>query len=140
MFITNRDPRTSNTRDMSASVRSGGRACVVTGILNLCEGGMLVRFAGKLAVGETAHVELSGPAFRYAGRARVAHCDGVVMGLRFLSWQGPVERRVHVLVENRLRASQIGFEELDACALDRLTMWADVEHDHTVLGQLANSR
>lgn len=129
MLITNRDSRTRNTRDLSVSLRSAGRPYGPGGILNLCEGGMLISSASDLAVGDIARVELSGPAFRYCGCARVVHCDGAVIGLRFLSWKGPVGRCIRTLVAARLRG-----EQLDASAIDRTTMWASVERDRIALG------
>ena len=61
-----RQPRTTQTEDLSATLRSAGRTRVVGCVLNLSEGGMLVA-SSDLKVGETASFELAGPAFQFAG-------------------------------------------------------------------------
>ena len=108
MARTSRDPRTTDTKDLSASLQSNGRSCVVARVLNLCEGGMLVTTSSDLKVAETTSVELSGPGFHYAGLVKVAHREDGAMGLRFLSWQGPVDRPIRALVAARLRGQQLG--------------------------------
>jgi hypothetical protein len=99
MLQTSRDPRTADTKDLSARLRFNGRYCEVGRVLNLCEGGMLVATSSDLEVAETVSFELSGPDFCYAGLAKVAHHEDRAIGLRFLSWHGPVERPVRALEE-----------------------------------------
>ena len=89
MARTSRDPRTTDTKDLSASLQSNGRSCVVARVLNLCEGGMLVTTSSDLKVAETTSVELSGPGFHYAGLVKVAHREDGAMGLRFLAGRVP---------------------------------------------------
>jgi hypothetical protein len=74
-----RQPRTTQTEDLSATLRSAGRARVVGRVLNLSEGGMLVA-SSDLKVGETASFELAGPDFQFAGLATVAHRTDRAMG------------------------------------------------------------
>jgi hypothetical protein len=60
-----RQPRSTQTKDLSATLRSAGHTRVIGRVLNLSEGGML--FAGSdLDVGETTSFELEGPGFRFA--------------------------------------------------------------------------
>jgi hypothetical protein len=82
-----RSPRTNQTEDLSATLLSAGRACVVGRVLNLLTGGCSSPGA-ILDVGETASFELVGPGFRFAGLATVAHRTDRAMGGRFLIWEG----------------------------------------------------
>jgi hypothetical protein len=97
-----RQPRTTQTKDLSATLRSAGRIRVVGRVLNLSEGGMLLA-GSDFDVGETATFELEGPGFQFAGLATVAHCTGKAVGLRFLSWEGPAYRPICRLIVARLR-------------------------------------
>jgi hypothetical protein len=108
MARTSRDPRTPDTKDLSASLQSNGGSCVVARVLNLCEGGMLVTASSDLKVAETTSFELSGPDFHHAGLAKVAHRGDGAMGLRFLSWQGPLDRPIRALVAARLGGQRLG--------------------------------
>jgi hypothetical protein len=99
---TRRHPRITQTDDLSATLRSARRTCVVGPVLDLSDGGMLVALDG-LEVDETAGFELAGPDFRFAGVAKVAHCRDHATGLHFLSWQGPANRPVCTLIAARLR-------------------------------------
>jgi hypothetical protein len=92
-----RPPRTDQTEDLSATLRSAGRACVVGRVLDLSDGGMLVA-RSDLDVGDTASFELVGPGFRFAGLATVAHRTDGAVGLRFVSWEGPAYRAVCALI------------------------------------------
>jgi hypothetical protein len=97
-----RQPRTTQTEDLSATLRCVGRSRTVGRVLNLSEGGMLVA-GSDLKVGETASFELAGPDFQFAGLATVAHRTDRAAGLRFLSWEGPAYRPVCALIAARLR-------------------------------------
>ena len=106
MAYTRRHPRTTHTEDLSATLWSARRSCVVGRVLNLSEGGMLVASRG-LEVAETAGLELAGPDFRFAGVAKVAHCSDRAVGLHFLSWQGPAHRPICTLIGARLRGELV---------------------------------
>ena len=108
MTRVSRDPRISDTLDLSATLRSHHR-CVTGPVVNLSAGGMLITTSSDLQVGETASFELAGHGFRFAGRTAVVHCDGPAMGVRFVSWQGPVERCIRAMVAARFHRQQIGF-------------------------------
>jgi hypothetical protein len=95
-------PRTTQTKDLSATLRFAGSTRVVDEVLNLSEGGMLLA-SSDLDVGETTHFELEGPGFQFAGLATVAHRTGQATGLRFLSWEGPAYRPLCLLIAARLR-------------------------------------
>jgi hypothetical protein len=100
-----RHPRVTDTRDLLASLRSGGRSRRSGRVLNLSQGGMLVaRFDVK--VGEVTNFELAGPSFRYAGVAEVAHQTDRSTGLRFLRWDGCADRPVRALIEQRAESQQ----------------------------------
>jgi hypothetical protein len=101
MAYTRRDPRTTQTEDLSATLWSARRSCVVGRVLNLSEGGMLVASRG-LEVGETAGLELAAPDFRFGGVAKVAHRTDRAVGLHFMSWQGPADRPICTLIAARL--------------------------------------
>ena len=82
--LARRPARSTDTRDLSASLRSDRRCGDVGRVLNLCEGGMLLESSSDLDVAETVGFELVGPGFRYAGLAAVAHRHDGAIGLRFL--------------------------------------------------------
>jgi hypothetical protein len=63
------------------------RRCTVGEVLNLSEGGMLVTGSG-LRVGELTHVEVTGPRFRFAAYAEVAHVSDEAIGLHLIGWRG----------------------------------------------------
>jgi hypothetical protein len=100
MHTARRHPRIRDTRDLHATLRSTGRSPQDCGVLNLSEGGMLTTGIG-LSVGDQAGFELNGPSFHYAGVAEVAHLTAETTGLRFLSWQGPVDRPIRSLIDQR---------------------------------------
>jgi hypothetical protein len=137
MLHTSRDRRTTDTKDLSARVRSNGRSCAVGRVLNLCEGGMLLTTSSGLEVVETVSFELCGPDFCYAGVAKVAHQENRAMGLRFLSWDGPVERPVCALVAARLRGQQLESHHADTCGMGRATVRDFREHDRAALSGLS---
>jgi hypothetical protein len=93
-----RPSRTADTNDLSASLRSNGRCLGVGRVLNLCEGGMLVESGCDLGVGEISGFELAGVDFRYFGFAAVAHRAAGAIGLRFVTWEGPVEHSLRALM------------------------------------------
>ena len=121
--LARRPPRSTDTKDLSASLRSDGRCGGVGRVLNLCEGGMLLESSSDLELAETVGFELVGPGFRYAGRAAVAHRQDGAIGLRFLSWDGPVERPVGVLVGARLRGRQLGLHDPGKLGIGPRMMW-----------------
>lgn len=131
------DPRTSDTKDLSASLRSKKRPCMIGRVLNLGEDGMLVAINTDLEVGEIAGVELSGPGFCYAGIAEVAHREDGAMGLRFVSWQGPVDRLVHALVSGRLSGQPVGSHHAGELGIGRATVWDSREHGRAALSGLS---
>lgn len=95
-------PRTTQTQDLSATLRSAWHAPFVGRVLNLSAGGMLLA-TSDLEVGETSHFELAGPGFQFVGLAAVVHRTGQATGLRFLNWEGPAYRPLCVLIAARLR-------------------------------------
>ena len=99
MRTARRHPRIS-TRDLQAHLRPGGRSPRGGRVLDLSEGGMLIA-GDDLEVGEKTAFELAGTNFHYAGVAEVAHLTNGMTGLRFLSWQGPADRPVRSLIEER---------------------------------------
>ncbi len=103
-----RPPRTTDTKDLSASLRSSGRFLGVGSVRDLGEGGMLVQISSDLEVGEIVGFELAGPRFRSVGLAAVAHRADETLGLRFDTWEGPVDRSICDLVAARLRRGQLG--------------------------------
>ncbi|MGO9898558.1 MAG: hypothetical protein ACLP0J_02435 [Solirubrobacteraceae bacterium] len=106
--LARRPSRTTDTRDLSASLRSSGRSLGVGSVLNLCEGGMLVEISSDLEVAEIVGFELAGPRFGSVGLATVAHREDEAIGLRFETWEGPVERSICDLVAARLHREQLG--------------------------------
>jgi len=137
MIRTIRDLRTTDTKDLSASLRSDRRSCVVRRVLNLAEGGMLINTDSDLQVGDSARVELSGPDFHYAGVVEVVHRDDRVMGLRFVSWQGPTARCVRALVAARLCGQQLESHHPDPWAVGRASAWSSRTHDRAALSRLS---
>jgi hypothetical protein len=107
MAHRHRSPRTTDTTDLSATVRLRGRSCLNARIVNLSASGMLVAARGAYPVAAIASVELDGPDFRYAGRAQVARRGDGVLGMRFLSWDGLAERSVRSLAAARLHRQQL---------------------------------
>ena len=97
-----RDARTGLTDDLSVIVRRGGRSCVAACVLNLSEGGMLLG-ANDLSVGEMVGLELVGPGFSFACRAKVTHRTDGATGVQVVSWEGPASRVVGGLVAERRR-------------------------------------
>ncbi|MGO9789318.1 MAG: hypothetical protein ACLP8S_07295 [Solirubrobacteraceae bacterium] len=106
--LARRPSRTTDTNDLSASLRSSGRSLGVGSVLNLCEGGMLVAISSDLEVAEIVSFELAGPRFRSVGLAAVAHREDQAIGLRFETWEGPVDRSICDLVAARLRRGKLG--------------------------------
>ncbi|MGO9972218.1 MAG: EAL and HDOD domain-containing protein [Solirubrobacteraceae bacterium] len=104
-------PRSTHTRDLSASLRSGGRCLGVGSVLNVCEGGMLVELSSDLEVGEIVGFELVGPRFRCVGFAALVHREDEAIGLRFDTWEGPVDHSIRELVAVRLRRGQLGSQD-----------------------------
>ncbi|MGO9955428.1 MAG: hypothetical protein ACLP50_05520 [Solirubrobacteraceae bacterium] len=100
-------PRITDTRDLLASLRPVDRPSRVGRVLNLCQSGMLVS-GNELTIGDVSGFELAGPGFRYAGVARVTHHTGGATGLRVLDWQGPAERPIKALVQQRLTPRHAG--------------------------------
>lgn len=129
-----RPPRTTDTKDLSASLRSNGRCWIDGRVLNLSEGGMLVSSSMGSEVAETAHFELSGSDFRYGGVAEVAHRTGGAIGLRFLSWEGPAGSCVRALVDARLRGAQPGSHHNGLGR--RPAQWNSREHERAAVGGL----
>jgi hypothetical protein len=99
MPFSRHTPRITDTRGLSAKLGPPGRRRV-RGVLNLSEGGMLVK-GNDLAVGAIATFELVGPGFRAMGLAEVAHSAKNVTGLRFLRWDGSGDRPVRNLIRAR---------------------------------------
>jgi hypothetical protein len=93
-------PRISDTADMQVSLRSPRKLLEFRRVLNLSQGGMLLA-GGGLPVDEIARFELKVRNYRFAGIARIAHSTGAGSGLRFLSWQGPVEGLLRTLIASR---------------------------------------
>ena len=109
--LARRRPLSTDTRDLSASLRSNRRCGDVGRVLNLYDGGMLLESSSDLDVAQTVGFELVGPGFRYAGLASVVHRQDGAIGLRFLGRDGPVERPVGALVAARLRGQQLGSQD-----------------------------
>jgi hypothetical protein len=137
MSRTSHDPRTGDTKDLSVSLRANERPSVVGRVLNLSGGGMLVAISSDLDIGRFADFELSGPAFCFAGRAEIAHREDRAMGLRFVSWDGPVGRSVHDLVVARLRRQQAGVHHAVTMGIRREAVWNSRKHDRVALSGLS---
>jgi hypothetical protein len=135
--LARRPARSTDTRDLSASLRSDRRCGDVGRVVNLCEGGMLVESSSDRDVGETVGFELVGPGFRYAGLAAVAHRRDGAIGLRFLRWDGPVERPVGVLVAARLRGQQLASQDPGKVGITPPTMSDSRRHDRATVGGLS---
>ncbi len=95
----------------------------VSRVLNLCEAGMLLESSSDLAVGEISGFELAGPGFRYVGFAAVAHRSDGVIGLRFLTWEGPVDHSIRALVAARLSSGQPGSHAPGNATVGHPTVW-----------------
>lgn len=137
MSHTSPDPRTGDTNDLSVSLRANERPSVVGPVLNLSGGGMLVAISSDLDIGKFARFELSAPAFCYAGRAEVAHREDRAMGLRFVSWEGPVGRSVHALVAARLRRQEVGLHHAGAIGIGPGVVWNSRTQDRVALTGLS---
>jgi hypothetical protein len=94
-------PRTTDTRDLSARLRSSGRRWASARVLNLSEGGMLVT-GSELEIGEIASFEIAGPDFRSAGVVEVTHRTDEVTGLRIVRWDAPSTRNMRSLIRGRI--------------------------------------
>ncbi len=127
---TRRPARTTDTDGLSASLRSNGRSMGVGRVLNLCEDGMLVETSGDLEVGELSGFELAGPGFRYVGFAAVAHGSDGALGLRFVTWEGPVDGALCALVAARLRRGQLGSRALGKAHAGLPRMRDSQSYDH----------
>jgi hypothetical protein len=115
-----RAPRTTDTKDLSASLRSSGRRWMDGRVLNLSEGGMLIESSGgDLDVATTASFELVGPSFCYDGVVEIAHRAAGAIGLSFVSWAGATDRSVRALVDARLSRSQLRSDDPDELAIGR---------------------
>ncbi len=115
--LARRPPRTTDTKDLSASLRSSGRSLGVGSVLDLGAGGMLVELSSDLEVGEIVGFELAGPRFRSVGLAAVAHRGEKAIGLRFDTWEGSVDRSICALVAARLRRGQLGSPDSGEAAI-----------------------
>lgn len=109
-----RPARSTDTDDLSASLRCDEHWCGGGGVLNLSEGGMLVESGvlvesgSELEVAQMVGFELWGADFRYAGLAAVAHRERGSIGLRFVTWEGDrVDGSVRALVAARLRGQHL---------------------------------
>ena len=127
--------RSTDTKDLSARLRSDGRPGGAGRVLNLGEGGMLVESPSDLQVGETVGLELRGPDFRSAGHGAV-RADGSI-GLRFVTWDSPIERPLHALVAARLRGQQLGSHRAGSLLTGRLMAWDAREHERAAVGGLS---
>lgn len=106
MLFTRNAPRTWDTQDLSATLPPTSRYVAARGVLNLCEGGMLVA-GGDLDVGEIANFELAGPDFRCAGLAEVIHGSDEATGLRFLHWHTAEDREMRELIAAKVVGEQL---------------------------------
>jgi hypothetical protein len=106
MDFLRRHPRIIYAQELSASLRPTGGSYIVGRVLNLSEGGMLVA-TSDLDVGGTTDFEVVGRDFRFAGLAKVAHRTDVAIGLRFLRWQRPTDRRLHAMIASSIRKQQV---------------------------------
>ena len=97
---------------------------------------MLLESSRNRDVAETVGFELVGPGFRYAGLAAVAHRHDGAIGLRFLRWDGPVQRPVRVLVAARLRGGQVGSQDPGKVGITPPTMWHSRGHDRATVSGL----
>ncbi len=124
-----RPSRTTDTNDLTASLRFDSRRVCVGRVLNLCEDGMLVEGSSDLEVGEIAGFDFAGPGFRYVGFAAVAHRTAGSIGLRFVTWTGPVDRSIRALVAARLSSGQPGRQAADRLPAALPTLWNARECD-----------
>jgi hypothetical protein len=132
--LARRPARTTDTDDLSASVRFNRR---VGRVLNLCEGGMLVQCSSNLEVGQISGFELAGPGFRYVGFAAVAHRADAALGLRFVTWEGPIDAALRSLVTTRLHREHLGSHTLGSAAARLPTLRDSQTYDHGALSGLS---
>ncbi len=99
--LARRPSRTTDTKDLSASLRSNGRLMGVSRVLNLCEGGMLVESPSDLEVGG---LELPvGTQISFAGSGRVAYRTDTTAGVTVDPWhEAPEAIRALVSGETKL--------------------------------------
>lgn len=102
MPFMRRHARTSETLDLTVTLRSRGRHLAPRSVLDLSEGGMAID-GGEFKVGDLAGFELSGPAFRSAGLAEVAHRTGTRTGMRFIGWDSPTSADAREQIASRIR-------------------------------------
>lgn len=105
MQFTRQHPRTTDTRDLWVRLRSS-RPLFPHRVLNLSDGGLLIA-GNELPIGAGAGFELVAPGFRSVCVGRATHHSGGATGLRFTGWEGDAEQRVHDLVTDRIRRSQL---------------------------------
>ncbi len=135
--LARRRPLSTDTRDLSASLRSNRRCGDVGRVLNLYDGGMLLESSSDLDVAQTVGFELVGPGFRYAGLASVVHRQDGAIGLRFLGRDGPVERPVGALVAARLRGQQLGSHDPGKAGITPPTMSDSRGHHRATVSGLS---
>jgi hypothetical protein len=135
--IARRPSRSTDTSDLTATLRSNGQSCGVGRVLNLCEGGMLVESSSDLEVGEISGFELAGPGFRYVGFAAVAHRAAGAIGLRFLTWEGPVDHALGALIAARLSSGQPGSHAPGKLPAGLPTVWHSRKYDRGAIGGLS---
>ncbi len=133
-----RPARSTDTEDLSVSLRSEGRCCGVGRVLDLWEGGMLVESNTNLELAQTVGFELAGPNFSYAGLAAVAHREHGLIGLRVVSWEGgSVGRSVRALVAARLGGQQLGARHAGKLVGGRTPAWDAREHRRAAVSGLS---
>jgi hypothetical protein len=133
MAYTRRPARTTDTKDLCASLRSTGRRWVDSRVLNLSYRGMLVASSSDLEVADHASFELAGPDFCYSGLAEVAHRADAAIGLRFVRWEGPADRSVCALVDARLRGAQLGSHHADEVGNGHPAGWHSREYERAAI-------
>jgi hypothetical protein len=137
MLNARRAPRTTDTKDLSVSLRSSGRRWMDSSVLNLSEGGMLIARSADLDVAATASFELVGPSFCYDGVVEIAHREAEAIGLSFLSWAGATDRSVRALVDARLGGLQLGSNDPDELAIGRPADRDSEGHEGAAVGGLS---
>ena len=99
---------------------------------------MLLESSSDLEVAETVGFELVGPGFRYSGLAAVAHRRDGAIGLRFLRWDGPVDRPVRALVAVRdCAGQQLGLHDPGKVSIRSPTMSDSRGHDRAAVSGLS---
>jgi hypothetical protein len=106
MLFTRNAPRISDTQDLFATLPPTRRHIAARGVLNLCEGGMLVA-GGELEVGKIAKFELAGPDFRSTGLAEVIHHNDGATGLRFIHWHAAADGEMRDLIAAKVLRQQL---------------------------------